>query len=336
VLLPRDDGRYAITLESREFVGGPRRIEINVDLIDVAKPSAKNTVTLVGAMTEAAAAFAQGETDHWKEAARRYESAAALAHKVDRVDLEAEIWFALANLRYLNLTDWNGAVEAAEHAKGAYRDQGNISGYAASLHVEGAALSELMNEQPKAASPEEDTTQAGAYGKEAHQRFEQAATIYSRLGRSLPSVACGNSSACPALMSSIVGNSAAGRVARENLLRPDFTPSFSPLWLICSCAPSGSALQISSSFRPGTVTSPAPWTSTSAVATSSTSRSVAVIDNLSFFATNNTFARIGIVCRLSTTPITACRGFKRASRVATSFIDNTCKNILDNFLYYYY
>jgi CHAT domain-containing protein/Tfp pilus assembly protein PilF len=181
VLLPRDDGRYAITLESREFVGGPRRIEINVDLIDAANPSAKNTVTLVGAMTEAAAAFAQGETDHWKEAARRYESAAVLAHKVERVDLEAEMWFALANLRYLNLTDWNGAVEAAVHAKGAYRNQGNISGYAASLHVEGAALSELINEQPKAASPGEDTTRAGLSGKEARQRLEQAATIYSRL-----------------------------------------------------------------------------------------------------------------------------------------------------------
>ena len=33
---------------------------------------------------------------------------------------------------------------------------------------------------------------------------------------------------------------------------------------------------------------------------------------------------IGIVCRRSTTPITACRGFNSASRAAVNFIGSTC------------
>ena len=182
LLLPTSDGSYAIWLESQEFVGGPRRMKISVDLIDEARPSAANVVKLVGIMTEAAAAFAQGETEHWKEAARLYEKAAALAREAQRGDVEAEVWFALANLRYVNLTDWEGAVEAAEHAQIAYRNLGNMSGYAASLQVEGAALSELMNQRPQAAPSEQDTTRAGISGKDARQRLEQAAAIYSRLG----------------------------------------------------------------------------------------------------------------------------------------------------------
>ena len=41
-------------------------------------------------------------------------------------------------------------------------------------------------------------------------------------------------------------------------------------------------------------------------------------------ATNSTFASIGMVCRLSTTPITACKGFSSASRDAVNFINSTC------------
>ena len=48
--------------------------------------------------------------------------------------------------------------------------------------------------------------------------------------------------------------------------------------------------------------------------------SVAVTDNWPPLAESSTFARIGIVCRRSTTPITACSGPRIVSRFAMIFI----------------
>ena len=125
-------------------------------------------------------------------------------------------------------------------------------------------------------------------------------------------------------MSSTLGNSAAGNVANANFDRPDRTCSFSPLTLTDTSAPSGNARQMSSNLRPDTVISPPAWTSALVWATSSTSRSVAVTASSPSFATSNTLDRIGIVWRRSTTPITACRGFRRTSLLALNFIDSTC------------
>jgi len=55
--------------------------------------------------------------------------------------------------------------------------------------------------------------------------------------------------------------------------------TFSASTLTETDAFSGSARKISKNFRPGTVMSPACWTDTSVAATSSTSRSLAVIAN---------------------------------------------------------
>ncbi len=81
---------------------------------------------------------------------------------------------------------------------------------------------------------------------------------------------------------------------------------------------------MSSSLRPGTVTSPACCTLTpllaALAATSSTSRSVPVMLSRFSRADNNTFASTGIVCRRSTTPMTLCNGASSSSRVPVSFI----------------
>ena len=81
---------------------------------------------------------------------------------------------------------------------------------------------------------------------------------------------------------------------------------------------------MSSSLRPDKVISPPVSTETSARATNSTSRSVAVTSSSAPLGTSSTFDNIGIVCRRSTTPITACNGFNNTSRVALNFMVSTC------------
>ncbi len=77
---------------------------------------------------------------------------------------------------------------------------------------------------------------------------------------------------------------------------------------------------MSRSFRPGSVSRPSALDLIEALATNSTSRSVAVTESLPCSADSRRFARIGIVCRRSTTPMTDCRAASRLSRSALNFI----------------
>ena len=113
---------------------------------------------------------------------------------------------------------------------------------------------------------------------------------------------------------------AARSVDNVNRLRPAFSVSLSPASATSTVAASGSARQISWSFRPGTVTSPLACPSTAASATISTSRSVAVTRSRPPSTASKMLLRIGIVCRRSTTPTTVCRGFRIVSRDALNFI----------------
>jgi hypothetical protein len=83
---------------------------------------------------------------------------------------------------------------------------------------------------------------------------------------------------------------------------------------------SGNERKISSSFLPGMVMSPLCCTLTCVLATSSTSRSVPVMLSLLSRAASSTFASTGMVWRRSTTPMTLCRGPRRSSREAVSFM----------------
>ena len=66
----------------------------------------------------------------------------------------------------------------------------------------------------------------------------------------------GNCTVCCALMSSIIGNSAAGNVDRLKRLRPALMTTFSPSTVSDTDSFSGSARKISRNLRPGTVMSP--------------------------------------------------------------------------------
>jgi hypothetical protein len=66
--------------------------------------------------------------------------------------------------------------------------------------------------------------------------------------------------------------------------------------------------------------SPAAATLASVLAIISTSRSVPVSDSRLLRALISTLARIGMVCRRSTTPITLCRGPRNCSRLRENFM----------------
>ena len=121
--------------------------------------------------------------------------------------------------------------------------------------------------------------------------------------------------------SSTLGKSVAGSVARINLLLPHLTVSFESDRETSIKVSSGSDLHISSSFLAGTVTDPGmPLLLTSAVAISSTSRSVPVIDSDVPSKTSNTLDKTGRVCLRSITPLTICNGRSNDSLVMTNCI----------------
>ena len=119
---------------------------------------------------------------------------------------------------------------------------------------------------------------------------------------------------------SIWGKSFAGRVAKVNLLRPLFIVDRSPSALTETSAPSGSARQMSASFRAGIVISPGCSTSTFVCATISTSRSVPVSATPFSSALISRFASTGRVCRRSTTPVASCNALSNRSLAIVNFI----------------
>ena len=103
-----------------------------------------------------------------------------------------------------------------------------------------------------------------------------------------------NSTSCTP--SSTLGNSFAGRVARENLLFPLVTNALPSSTVKFKSAPSGRARQISNIFRADTVASPdSEEEVTSVVPLISTSRSVPVKERLLPFKEKRILDRIGRV-----------------------------------------
>ena len=134
-------------------------------------------------------------------------------------------------------------------------------------------------------------------------------------------VVWGSSKASSPAPSSTDGNCDAARVDRVNRLRPALTSAFPDSTLSSILDPSGSDLQISTSFLAGTVISPSvPAESSSTRPTSSTSRSVPVSDKFFPSRLSSTLDKTGSVCRRSTTPATRLSGFKSASREILNFM----------------
>ena len=146
------------------------------------------------------------------------------------------------------------------------------------------------------------------------------------MANAVPSISC-LTSACsisreisPAFAST-AGKSAAGNVDRVKRLRPAFTVALPPSMENSILEPSGKDLQISTSLRAGTVTSPStPGASRSKRPTSSTSKSVPVKDSLEPSSAISTLERIGNVWRLSTTPATKLSGLISVSRAIENFM----------------
>ena len=132
---------------------------------------------------------------------------------------------------------------------------------------------------------------------------------------------CAKSKSISPAPASTVGNSAAGNVDKVKRLRPARTVTLPSSTVKEISTPSGRLLQISTSFRAGTVISPsAPSLCTSMRPTSSTSRSVPVSDKRLPSKLINTLDKIGSVCRRSTTPATRFKGLISASRDTENFI----------------
>jgi hypothetical protein len=116
------------------------------------------------------------------------------------------------------------------------------------------------------------------------------------------------------------GNSAAGKVPSVKRLRPDCTRALASDTSICNTASTGKLRQISKSFLAGNVVVPSREPSTEQLMATSTSISVATKCTWLPVDVIKTFAKIGVLERLSTTLLTDCKAGRRVSLVTVIFI----------------
>ena len=143
----------------------------------------------------------------------------------------------------------------------------------------------------------------------------------------------GTCTVCCELMSSITGNSAAGRVDRLKRLRPALMTTFSPSTVNDTDNFLRQRPQNIQEFPPGTVISPAVLHRHFGGRHQLHLQIRGSDRQLPLAHASNTFANTGMVWRRSTTPMTACKGANNFSRSAVNFMGSPVSiNLRSRFL----
>jgi len=121
-----------------------------------------------------AAAYAANEAD---KALGHYEAAASNWRLLGRPQEEAFALYAVARIKYWDLFDWPGAIQAAKRAASLYEDSDNEQLHARTLFAKGAALEALASEL-ELGEAKETFDEAVSLYDDAAQVFERRGSLY--------------------------------------------------------------------------------------------------------------------------------------------------------------